>query len=137
MSLVKFWLGMRTIFLGWGVVMFAFASLSGAGWPMEPIYITGFYVALAAYVVWEWFGKTRAEMAVAPGGPGGVRYQGSSHAIALFVTGLVVGLLVTTLLSLFSLDALALSTMVVSAIGSGLLARLWTINCAPDWLAAG
>lgn len=137
----RFWLGYRTILLGWSFVLLALAWLFHSD-----IVSLGFggvaaVLVFAGLMAWEWAQRVKTD-------GHGNETQARHHALALAATGVVVGLPLTAL-ALFALPGLfsmfgasgldnphtGYVIAIVVALGvSWVLAAAWKANCAPTWL---
>lgn len=137
----RFWLGYRTILLGWSFALMALMAIGGgSGLAQGGIVLVGI-VLFAASLAWEWSSRTKAA------GPG-VFNQSRNHAVALALTGVVIGLPVSAFglfalpgifgaMGLAAAEAPSFCTLMAVALGLGtswVLASLWKYNCAPEWI---
>ena len=137
----RFWIGFRTILLGWSMALAVLVALAGGADLGRPWLVVTAIALFAALLFIEWRARTKAAA-------GGSPTQARNHAIALTMTGVVISLPVSAfglyalpgLFGAVGLEAASLPTFglmmaVALALGvSWVLADLWKYNCAPQWL---
>lgn len=137
----RFWLGYRTILLGWSFALMALIGIGGSGGLTNPWIVPLAVLLFAASVAWEWARRTKAA------GPG-TRSQARNHSTALAATGVIVGLPLSAL-ALYALPSLftaiglpgaqepafgTVTSVIFALVFGWILAAAWKYNCAPEWI---
>ena len=139
----RFWLGYRTILLGWSFALMALVGFGGNAAVTNPWMVPLAVLLFAASVAWEWAQRTKA----AGHGSG---TQARNHSIALTATGVLFGLPLSAL-ALYALPGLfaavglpgadlpafgIISAVLFALVFGWILAAAWKYNCAPEWIDA-